>query len=185
MHGALDSFIQVIEEHKLQPQDIEKITALEWPIHRFISDNKMKTTCDIHFSTPYGMSCAAYRIHPARWLDQELKRDRRIQEFMRRVEFDQRCDEKELGLARLKDPQSEPMGVEVVAKGKTFKKMTLYRKGMWRPEEFRSTDEELIKKFRENVSRVLPSHKTDEAVKTLFELEKLNNVVDLIKMVAP
>lgn len=131
------------------------------------------------------MSCAALRIHPARWLDPELRQDPRIKKLMERIVFDVRCEEQEFAMAKLKDSHAEPAGVEVVTKGKTFRKVVPYRKGLSYHEEFRNTDEELIQKFRENVSRLLTPKKTDKAIKTLFELEKLKNVAELMKMFTP
>jgi 2-methylcitrate dehydratase PrpD len=185
--GAVDNFIRIMEENDLQPEDIQKVTAGVWPLteHKPIGENKLASDLDFSFSPPYAMACAIYRIHPAHWLDPEIRQDAKIREFMQRVEFEVTCDQREFGLARLKDPMAEPWSAEVVAKGQTFKRTSLYRKGLWRPEEFRVTDEELIEKFRENVRKVLPLDKTDKIVQTMFELEKLKSVAELMEMVAP
>lgn len=187
MAGALDNFIHIIKENDLQPEDVQKVTAKIWPVahFKFARENKLTTMEDFHFKSPYAMACAAHRLNPARWLDEDIRQDPGIREFMQRVEFDINEDKKEFGLALLEDPEAGPTSAEVVTKGKTFYKESRYRKGNWRPEEFRNTDEELIEKFRALASKVLPLDKTNKAVQTVFELEKLENVAKLMEMVAP
>ena len=104
---------------------------------------------------------------------------------MQRVEFTITVDEKDFGLAKLEDPRSYQMRIEVVAKGKTFKAKIPYPKGFWEPPEFRNTDEELIKKFSDNASSVLPRDKVNKAAQSILDLEKLGNVAQLTEMVAP
>jgi hypothetical protein len=58
-------------------------------------------------------------------------------------------------------------------------------KGSWEPEEFRMTDDALIKKFTDNAQRVLPSKKVDQIVHTLFELENLENISQLMEIITP
>ena len=102
---------------------------------------------------------------------------------MQRVKFDIDCDEQQFSLAMVKDPGTSLTSVKVVAKGKTFSRETLHNKGSSQPEECRNTDEELIEKFEENVSRVLAPNETRKVVDTVFELEKLDNASKLMEMV--
>ncbi|MFC1984943.1 MmgE/PrpD family protein [Chloroflexota bacterium] len=186
MAGALDCFIQIIEENDIQPEEIQKITARITPLpqYKHMHQNKLRTPLDFHFNIPYAMACAAHRINPAHWIDQDVRQDQKLREFMQRVEFEIGSDENAFGLAMLADSNASLASAEVVAKGKTFKKKTLHNKGSWE-QEFRNTDEELVEKFRENVSRVLPLDKADKVVRAVFELEKLENAAELMKMVAP
>lgn len=185
--GVLDIFIRIMEENGLQPEDIEKVKAIPHPIVQFKlwQENKLRTPEDFSFNAPYLISCAAYRINSAHWLDADVRKAPKIREFMQRVDFSISIEEKEFGLARLQDPSARRMGVEVVAKGKTFRKETIYLKGSWQPEEFRNTDEELIKKFRGNVSRVLSLDRANKVAQTVLELEKLGNAAELMEIVVP
>jgi hypothetical protein len=75
--------------------------------------------------------------------------------------------------------------IEVVAKGKTFKGRVLHSKDAWYSEKLRSSDEELVKKFTANASRILPLGKASKAAQTMLKLEKLGNAAELMEVVAP
>jgi len=176
-----------MEENGLGPNDIERLKAQPHPMVQFRlwQENKLRTPDDYGFSIPYLVACAAHRINPAHWHDLEVRQDARIREFMQRVEFSIVVDEKDFGLAKLEDPRTFQMRIELVAKGKTFQEKIPHVKGTWAPEEFRNTDQELVQKFTDNVSRVLPLNRTNEAAQTLLELEKLSTVAQLMQMVVP
>ena len=115
----------------------------------------------------------------------EVKNDPKLWTFMQRVEFDIGCDEQEFGQVKFYNPDANLSSAEVRARGKIFRKQTLYRKGLHRPAEFRLTDEELIEKFRVNVSVILPEKSADKVVKAVFELEKLTNTAEVMEMLTP
>lgn len=104
---------------------------------------------------------------------------------MQRVRFSFYVDEKDFGLAKLEDPRSFIMRIELAAGGKKFKEKIPYAKGRWTPDEYRNTDEELVKKFIDNASRVLTLDRAQQIAKTILELEKLDNVVQLTGMLTP
>ena len=137
---------------------------------------------DYFVSGEYLMGCAAYRIPRARWQDPDVEHDPRVREFMKKV--DRICDEEQFSEAKLKDPEASPQGIIVETKQGTFKEVALYNRGAAR-EGYRNTDEELIAKFRENVLGILPPDKTNKAVQTILELEKLENAAELMEMVVP
>jgi len=178
-------FIQIIEENGFQPEEIEQVVAQPHPIFQFRawSENTLRSPEDYCFHTAYLIACAAYRINPAHWHDPEVRNDPRIRDFIQKVSTV--VDEKDFVLAKLEDPRANLMRIEVVAKGKTFKEKILYPRGRWTPDEFRNTDQELIKKFTDNASRIIPSNRVNEAAKTILELEKLGNIAYLIEMVSP
>jgi hypothetical protein len=67
----------------------------------------------------------------------------------------------------------------------TFKETGPHPKGGWYADELRNTNEELVKKFTNNASRILPSDKTSRAAQALLELEKVENTAELMEMIAP
>ena len=72
--------------------------------------------------------------------------------------------------------------VEVIAKGKTFREERMEPKGT--PfTDVEATDEELVEKFKRNASRSLRQDKIAEAVKSLLELEKVENIAELVKQI--
>ena len=81
----------------------------------------------------------------------------------------------------LEDPRSPITRVDVVARGKTFTEERRWIKGNPYPESARMTDKDLIEKFRNNASVVLPREKQDRAVEAIMKIEKLDNTGKLIK----
>jgi 2-methylcitrate dehydratase PrpD len=186
----VDSFIHIIEENDLLPEDIEKVRVTEWEwgttaSFPFCNENQLETKEDVCFNIAYLLACAAYKHHPTRWFDSEVFQDPKIREFMQRVD-------------KIKEPDQRLLGIEVVTKdGKNFMtgggctggvceiepKEKVIRGGLEFPEE--ETKEELVDKFINNASRTLSSHKSNEIVQTVLELEKLENVARLMQIIIP
>ena len=182
-----EMLLQIMEENHLQPDDIERIKAQPHPVAQFTAwrENALTTPDDYCFNARYLLACAAQKIEPTYWHDPNIQRNPKIQEFLQRVEFAIIIDEKDFGLARLEDSSAWQMRIEVVAKGKSFRKKASYVRGAsWLPEEFRITDDELIKKFGDNASRVLPSDKVNKVTRAILGIEKMKNVNELMKMLA-
>jgi 2-methylcitrate dehydratase PrpD len=187
LSGVLDRFIEIVHENDYKPSDIEEIVAQPLAIvqNRLWQENKLETADDYAFDLLYLLACAAHRINPVRWQDREIRQDPGIKEFMERIAFRMVIDENDSYRARLADPRSFQMRIEVTAKGKTFKEKIPFVKGSWEPEEFRMTDDALIKKFTENAQRVLPSKKVDQLIRMLFELENIDNIAQMMETVTP
>ncbi len=176
--GAKDCLISIVTENNIQPEDIDKVTARISPVwqHRAMRENTLKTQEDFLFNVAYQLSCAAHRVSPARWLDAEVRNDPKLRTFMQRVQFDIGCDEKEYSEVRLKNPGAELMSAEVIVRGRAYRKQTHHHRGADSPVEYRLTDEELIAKFRDNVSLALSRDATSKAVDAVFNLEKIGRI---------
>lgn len=183
----LDKFIQVIEENDLQPEDIQSITAQPHPVAKFpfSRENNLITEGDYCFHAGYLLACAAHRINPSRWHDPDVKQDPRIQRFLKNTDLRKVIDEQDFIMAKRENPMAYQTRMEVVAKGKTFNEKAVHPKGGWFSEEFRNTDEELIKKFTDNATKIMSLDKASKAARTIFELEKLGNAKELLVLVAP
>lgn len=152
---------------------------------KFARENTLRTLDDYPFSVPYLVACAAHRINPTRWHDLEVREDPSIREFMRRVDFRITIDEEDFGLAKLEDPRTSQQRIKVVVKGKSFSEKTPHPRGGWYTEELRNTDEELIKKFTDNASRILPLDKVSRVAQSVLELEKLGDVAQFMQAIVP
>ncbi len=72
--------------------------------------------------------------------------------------------------------------VEVVTKGKTFREEKTYARSTPHT-DVKATDEKLVEKFRHNASRILIQDKIEKAVKSLLELETVEDISELMKQV--
>lgn len=183
----LDKFIHIIEENDLRPEDIERVKAQLHPMVQFkyARENRLMTPDDYGFNIHYLLACAAYRINPAHWHDLDIKQDPKIQQFMQKLELSVIIDERDFALAKLEDPRTYQMRIELVARGETFIEKIPYLKGTWDPEEFRNTDEELVKKFSANASRILSLDKARKTAQNILELKKLRDIAELMEIVDP
>ncbi len=178
-HGALDCFIEIIEENHLIPKDIERISTLLNPmINVPVWRNTQVTThIDTQFNVPYAFAVAAHRIPVADWQDPDTMNNPEIVEFMKRISFSPHPD---FGKVWLQNPQNCLASVEVAAKGRTFKKEKIWCKGDHFSEEARINDDDLEAKFRMNAAKVLSQNRIDKAVEAIFELENVPDMAELL-----
>jgi 2-methylcitrate dehydratase PrpD len=183
----MDRFIQLIEDNKLESADIENVIAQPNPIaqFRFWTENRLQTPEDYFFNIPYLLACAVHRISPAHWHDAEVKHDQRIKEFMERVPVKVVIDEADFITAKQNDPRTFKMRLELTARGRTFKEDIPYMKGAFEPEEYRSTDDDLIAKFCDNASRILPREEAVNAARVLLEIDSFDSIAKAIQKIAP
>lgn len=181
-HVALDCLIKIIGENKLKAEDIEQVKIQTHPsvVGATYRNKNIRDHIEAQFSLPYVIASAAYRISPAEWQDTERIRDPRILSFMDKVLQEAHS---EFVKVQLKEPLSNMTTVEVFTKNKTFKAEGKYPKGLPQPEFARMTDEDLLEKFKVNVSKVLPQKKVEKVIPALIELEKLENISEIIKQV--
>jgi len=182
MHACIDCFISIIEKNDLMPEDIESVdaflhTLVELPVWR---DNELTSADDGEFNPAYPIAAAAYRIKVEDWHDLDIIRDPKIREFIKKVTCHTHPRSTEI-------VAGQPIGswcgmVEVKAKGKTFKEERMEPKGSPLT-DVEATDEELVKKFRRNAAKILTQDKIDEAVETLLELEKVEDIAELAKQI--
>ncbi len=183
MHSGLDGFTKIIDENNLYPEDIEQVRVFLDPTTALPlwQNREIGNQVDAQFSVPYVFAAAAHRIRLGPdWQDSETIKNPKVLEFMKKVSVG---SHPEFNKTFKESPRTELSLVEVVAKGQTFRQETMFAKGTHSPEAFRLTDEELAEKFRNNASRMLPGDKIEKAVESIFELERIEDVNELIKLV--
>jgi len=186
MAPPLDKFIQIIEANNLRAEEIEKVefTPNAVGLNRAWKENTLRTEEDFGFHGPYLIACAAHRIKSIDYQSPSVRDDQRIREFIKKVTV-LPDPHKEFGLAMLKHPMARVHDVEVWARGKSFKETIRGAKWSRTPDGRRATDEELVEKFREIVSGILPPKKIEESASGLLKLEKFKNINDLMEMLRP
>ena len=164
-HGALDCLQSILEKKSLHFTEIDSIRAfLEASCAEPVFNNRnIEDQTDAQFSVPYNLTVLARGIKPgADWQDYQLLQDSEIRQFMKRVSIE---PHPQYSAALKEDPHARMSKIEVSARGKTFMEEKKYIRGTASPDSTTYiTDDELITKFCNNASCVLPEEKTAAAV---------------------
>lgn len=181
-HVALDCFIKIIEDNKLKPDEIKSVRIMTNP--GVASSYNTNQTFENHVATqssiPYVIAAAANRIDRTMWQDTDQFHDPLILKFMSKVMVEGHPDFEKFSL-NWTEKHSNITTVEVVTEKNIFKDERQFPKGSPYAESTVMSDEELVNKFRKNVSSVLPEEKVGRAVKEIMDLEKVNNFAEVIK----
>ena len=184
-HVALDCFIRIIEEQHLTPTEIDHVTIKTHPSVVTAPQYRNKAVHDhieAQFSLPYVISAAAHRISIAAWQDTDRIQDRSVQAFMQKVDQEAHPD---FVKVQAQEPLSNMTTVEVSAKGRTFVAEGKYPRGLPEPDFARMTDEEVLEKFKANVSRVLSPERADKAAEVLLNLERVAHIGECVRILTP
>jgi 2-methylcitrate dehydratase PrpD len=191
-HSTLDCFYDIIEENNLMPEEIESVKVfgrggMMGPPRSDSSSparNAPEGISGAQFNMPYNIAVAAHRIRRGvEWLEPDTMQNPEILKFMDKVssaadpEYMNRYQEE-----MEKDPLTALAKVEVTARGQTFTVERNHRKGTTGTEAA-ATDEDLIGKFRHNAVRILTKDKINSAVETLLNLEKTDDISQLMRQV--
>lgn len=180
----MDKFIHIMQENNIRVEDIEKVKAIVIPMcAQGVDPEKMVTEEDFPWNAPYLIACAAYKINIARWYEAEIRKNTKIREFMKKVEIEAVDLGTETGSVGKELLFFTVTGAEIQIKGKTFREVGNCKNGVCEIKEMK--DEEIIEKFINinNVARVLPSGTAKKVVNTVLDLEKMQDITKLIKMI--
>lgn len=178
---SLDCLVHIISENKIKPQDIERITVYAdplcaepiWQIKEIISP------IDMQFSVAYIFSVAAHGIKPGpEWHESTTRQNPSILSLMPKINALPHPDYEKACKA---DPDARLGKVEVVARGKIFSEERSYYKGAPRPKQYKLTDNELVDKFKNQVSGILPASKIDRAIESILNLERQEDIANLMR----
>lgn len=191
--SPLDVFTALIDEHGLQPEEIEQV---EYHIEQFASIDKYVTTepndhVEAAASGPYVFAVAAHRIRRGPgWQAQSVIDDPRIRAFMKKVKHVTNPRSEEL---RRQDIEVEgrpylshrPARIVVKARGRTFDASADYANWLSMGiDAYRATGDGLAEKFRLNAEIALSPGKTDAAIRLIMALDELGDVGQLAQALA-
>ncbi len=180
LQSALDCLMDLIAEHDFRPSEIESIKAYSLPFLAHPDQLNVTTQVDAQYSFPYAAAVAVHGIKSGvDWQDMNTINDPKIQAFMKKVSI---LGDPRAGEEKQKDPRSWYAKVEIIANGNTYTQETLYSKGT-NMEGYLLSDQVLADKFKHNASRILTSSKTEKAIQCIWELEKVDDVSELIRLV--
>jgi len=179
IHPALDAMIFLAREHNINPEDVASVevsTANPLALDE-VSRPEPKTVNDARFSTEFCLAIALLdrEVSLKQFAVEKLK-DQQILRHARKVRL--RVDP---GIAK-GDPRSKATIVKVKMKN---------AKGYARREDFARgwpqrpmSEKELVEKYARCVNLLLPKRKIDKSIDLIMELEKLDDINNLIEQLS-
>ena len=177
LHSILAAFIKILDKYHFSPNEIDEVRCYTAAFVPHPDQYSVKNQIDAQFSSPYNFALVAhnYKIGP-QWQAKRALSDPLIHSFMRKVKM---FVAPEFAALRQKDKNSWYGRVEVDVDGNTYTQVEEYARGA-NLTEVALSDEDLFEKFRENASYLLPDHKTERAIELIMELEKQDNLDELL-----
>jgi 2-methylcitrate dehydratase PrpD len=184
LHSPLTAAQQLLKDHPIDPRQIEKVVlrTRKELIRRFSfpRENKLhpKTSVDGQFSLPYSLAAYLYfgRAFLEEFGDKGIKNPE-VLDLATRIDFveDPEMDKR--------FPKEEPSELTLYMKdGSTCRSSVDFAKGsMGNP----LTEEELRDKFRILAGSVLPRTTVEQIIDMVSNLEKIENLKDLIGVITP
>jgi len=169
LHRCIDCFYELVQKHNLHPEEIERVTASTSPTVDAVlfTSRELNNIVDLQFGMPYVLAMVAYGEKTGvDWQDWNKLTDPKIVKFAEKVTLK--------GDPSYGDHQLSK--VEIVARGQTFRTELAGRTA-------KLTDQQLIEKFRHNASRNLTRGKIDGALNTILDMEKVENIKNLISQI--
>jgi 2-methylcitrate dehydratase PrpD len=184
-HAELDCFVDLLAKYKLKPDEIESVNAygMASTAEGLFSSYSVENLSSAQFNPRYIFSVAAHgiKVGPA-WHDRSASTDPDILKFMPKVTLQRHpAYQKPQEIA----PLSWPARCEVTARGgQVFSVERKYKRGTIGTAAA-PTDQDIIEKFRNNTERILTQDKIQRAVSIFMDLDKVDNMSQLIREITP
>ncbi|MBN9429040.1 MAG: MmgE/PrpD family protein [Burkholderiales bacterium] len=183
-HTCLDIFYALQAQHEWAPDDIEQVVifASAYAEKPHLQNKDVQNAMDAQFSAAYAMAMAAFGVPiGVVWLEPEHYKSASVRSFMERVTCKVHPQYTQKPLA---DKLMILGRVEVTVGGKLYVAEESFARGTPRP-GFELTDDELNRKFVHNGSRLFSQDQLARASETLFALERLAHVSELMQQLRP
>ena len=183
MSGGLEIVTDLVKENGIRPEEIEQIHTYLDPssAEPMFHNRTIYNQTDMQFSVPYNMAVCAYGIAPGvQWQNRQNLDNPLIRSLMDKVVMDvhPECAE-----AQKIDNRNRVIAVEITARGQVFRKELRFVKGtVTTGSVMHISDEELIAKFRSNAEVLLPDYKIEQAVETMYRLDEMEDINDVVKL---
>jgi len=184
MGASLGAFCEIMESEKIPPDEIDAIAVKIDPLFNLPMwhSTDVRTCVDAQYSIAYPFAAAAYYPLPAGlgpvWQTSSVMRDPRVRRLMEKVKVGFHEMER-FPLPTYQGAHPGLVEIEVVAGGTTYRKAGPWA-SQWH-EDRGPSEEELAEKFRVNASTVLPSGKVEHALNVLSNLDKAEDVADVMR----
>ncbi|MBB5498835.1 MmgE/PrpD family protein [Paraburkholderia sp. MM5384-R2] len=179
-HTALDCLTNLMAVNDLRTDEIEHVTAYCDPHAAALpmwSNTTIVSPGDAQMNVAYAISMVVHGVKAGpEWHDDSTMRDERVLAFMKRVTLQ---PHPEFERSLMQDPQSRIGSVVVQARGTTYHEERRFRKGSPATAETRMSDEELVRKFMHNASRILTSDKAGRIADIILHLDGISDLSKL------
>jgi len=187
--AAIDGIRQLVIEHDIKPEDIEKIVVKGGPLMQMPNRSGIVVTnfADAQFFIRYNFALAVFygdQPSPA-WQMPSTFRDPRITDLVKKVELDVHPNFDEVATEKIKQGKIPVMLgaiVEIRAKGKDYTTEVSAPKGS-KEDPFEEKD--FIEKFRANASySMLKTSKTEKVVEMVLHLDEIDDIGKVFELMA-
>jgi 2-methylcitrate dehydratase PrpD len=176
-HCSIDATLGLVNENKINPEDIERVTAINPPlVETALIYDDPHTALEGKFSVQFPLALAILekKVTMDNFTDDKIKEPAVIS-LMKKIKLV--CTEE---LART-DSTEEPSIVEIELKdGRKLVKRVDYAKGS-PPNNL--SDEELFRKYRTCARKVLTEKETEKSLDLIMNLERIENIGNLTKII--
>lgn len=190
--SSIDVFVDLIEDHRLQPEEIEEVTM---NIEAFAGLDKYTNAepndhVEAAASGPYCIAVAAYRIKRGPgWQSDSVLHDPRIRAFMKKVQHGvnprtETLRHQDLEVEGRPYLRHRPAHIVIKARGQIFERSTDFGQWFSIDPDYRASDEDLAGKFHENAEIVLSPDRTDNAIQLILNIDHMEEVTPLIETLA-
>jgi len=184
---------KIIAEEKLRPEEIESLEFYGHPLPAHAplwNVDSIEDEMGAQLHTKYGMAMAVFGIKPLDFQLSGLWRDKKIIDFMKKVNVFEHPKLKEvvydqIGADLYPGIYRFPSEIVIKARGKDYRGYSEYAKGHDAIEDSRLSDEEIIEKFITNASHVLSMEKSRTIIDRVMNLERLKTIRELTQFLRP
>lgn len=184
MHSAIDAVIELTKTHGIRAEDIDLIDARTYPVvAEFCGLQEPKTVFEAQFSLPFSLAIAVIdgQVSLGQVTEKKL-RDPKVMALAKKVKGSVDPEFAALGFSGSGDKfQSAKVTIKTLD-GKKYHQTVDVAKGSPRNP---FTKEELLEKFRPLASMILPKSKVEEIIKVIENLERLDSIRKLARLMCP
>lgn len=185
MHAAIDAVIELTRTHGIQADDIDSIDARTFPITVDLCGHvqEPKTFSDAQFSLPFALAVAAIdgQVSIGQLTEKRL-RDPKVVTLAKKVKGSADPEFTALGYTGSGDLfQSAKVTIKTKDGKEYHQKVNLHKGSPQNP----FTKEELQEKFRSLASMVLPKSRVEKIIGIVEEIEKLDSISKLARLMCP
>jgi 2-methylcitrate dehydratase PrpD len=197
-HTGIKLLENIMEEHALRPQDIDRIVVKTHPaavnLPTFVAADKWAESGRELWlavdSITYVLACTVYGITTGpEWGKEETLNDPRIVEMTKKIVHGEHPDAMRMTASWTGHPgrifSQPPTSIEVISKKGRFTAESNDIPGdSWNPKA-KLSDEEIVTKFRNNATDVLSDARISRIIGVVERLEKIKDLGELTKLMAP